>query len=122
MLFRSFNHYSNSIYVINNRIKAHHIGILGNLYKKIEYKFLFTYSKNYGIYYDQKRFYSENKIYKFSSGLKQVSCLFELNFIDVWKNIDMQISYAIDRGELLDNSEGVLLKINYNLSHLSYSQ
>jgi hypothetical protein len=118
----NFGHYNNSNYVINNRIKAHHVGILGNLYKKIKYKFLFTYSKNYGTYYDQSMFYSENKTYDFDSGLKQVSSLFELSFKDAWKNIDMQISYAIDRGKLLDNSEGVLLKINYNLRHLSSSQ
>ena len=118
----NLNHYSNSNYVINNRIKAHHIGILGNLFKKIEYKFLLTYSKNYGIFYDQSRFYSEDKIYNFNRGLKQVSSLFELKFKNVWKNIDLQISYAVDRGELLDNSEGVLLKINYNLRYLSSSQ
>ena len=117
-----FNHYSNSNYIINNRLKAHHIGISGNLLKKIEYKFLFTYSKNYGTYYDNSRFSSENKIYKFNKGLKQVSSLFELNLKEVWKNIDIQISYALDNGELLNNNKGFQLSFYYNFSNVSYSQ
>lgn len=36
--------------VENNRLKAHHIGISGKLFKKVPYKFLATYSQNYGTY------------------------------------------------------------------------
>ena len=118
----NFGHYSNLNYITNNRIKAHHVGFLGNISKKIEYKLLMTYSINYGIYYDQNRFYKENKIYKFNSGLKQFSSLFELNFKNIWENIDIQISYANDKGKLLDDAKGIILKFNYNLRHLSYSQ
>ena len=118
----NFGHYSNSNYIINNRIKSHHIGVSGNISKMIEYKLLFTYSKNYGTYYDQSRFYDENKHYKFESGVKQLSQLFEFSFKDIWKNLDMKISYAFDRGSLLNDSEGFQLSINYNFSNLSYSQ
>ena len=118
----NFGHYSNSNYIINNRIKSHHIGVSGNISKMIEYKLLFTYSKNYGTYYDQSRFYDENKHYKFESGVKQLSQLFEFSFKDIWKNLDMKISYAFDRGSLLKDSEGFQLSINYNFSNLSYSQ
>jgi hypothetical protein len=118
----NFGHYSNLNYITNNRIKAHHVGFLGNISKKIEYKLLMTYSINYGIYYDQNKFYKENKIYKFNSGLKQFSSLFELNFKNIWENIDIQISYANDKGKLLDDAKGIILKFNYNLRHLSYSQ
>lgn len=36
--------------VENNRLKAHHIGISGKLFRKVPYKFLATYSQNYGTY------------------------------------------------------------------------
>jgi hypothetical protein len=118
----NFGHYNNLNYIINNRIKSHHIGISGNISKMIEYKLLFTYSKNYGTYYDQNRFYDQNKLYKFEGGVNQLSQLFEFSFKDIWKNLDMQISYAEDRGQLLDERKGILIKFNYDLSQLSYSQ
>lgn len=37
--------------VENNRLKAHHIGISGKLFKKVPYKLLATYSMNYGTYW-----------------------------------------------------------------------
>lgn len=115
-------HYNNSNYIINNRIKSHHIGILGNISKMIKFKILFTYSKNYGTYYDQYRFYNENKIYKFEGGINQLSRLFEFSFEDIWENLDVQISYADDKGQLLDNRSGIFLKFNYDFTNLSYSQ
>lgn len=36
--------------VVNNRIVAHHIGIKGSLSKSLQYKFLSTFTKNYGTY------------------------------------------------------------------------
>ena len=118
----NFGHYNNSNYIINNRIKSHHIGISGNISKMVEYKLLFTYSKNYGIYYDQNRFYNENRIYKFEGGVKQLSQLFEFSFKDILENLNVQISYAVDRGQLLDDRKGIFLKLNYDLSQLSYVQ
>ena len=49
--------YSDGVYIINNRIKAHHLGLKGAFTKKINYKILFTYSQNFGIFSD--RFISE---------------------------------------------------------------
>ena len=118
----NFGHYNNSNYIINNRIKAHHIGIQGSISKRIEYRLLFTYSNNYGTYFDQNKFHNENKPYKFETGVKQLSQFFELNFKDIWENLDVQISYAEDIGELLEYRKGILLKFNYDLSNLSYSQ
>lgn len=36
--------------VENNRIKAHHLGISGKLFRKVPYKMMATYSQNYGTY------------------------------------------------------------------------
>jgi hypothetical protein len=115
-------HYSNLSYIINNRIVAHHIGFAGFLFKNIHYKILITYSSNYGTYYDKKRFNNENKFYRFDEGLKQFSTIIEFSKKNIWNNIDMQLSYAMDNGELLKNSTGFVFVVNYNFSNLSYSQ
>jgi hypothetical protein len=39
-----------SIYLVNNKIKAHHFGLEGSM-KKISFKLLYTYSLNYGTNY-----------------------------------------------------------------------
>ena len=115
-------HYSNLSYIINNRIVAHHIGFAGFLFKNIHYKILITYSSNYGTYFDKKRFNNENKFYRFDEGLKQFSTIIEFSKKNIWNNIDMQLSYAMDNGELLKNSTGFVFVVNYNFSNLSYSQ
>jgi hypothetical protein len=108
--------------VINNRIKAHHIGFLLKLSNHINNKLLLTYSKNYGTYWDALVFKSENRPYKFSGGIKQFSALYQLEFLDVWNNVNIQVSYAADRGELLDSSNSFLFSISYKFSNLSSSQ
>ena len=37
--------------VENNRLKAHHLGISGKLFKKLPYRLMATYSMNYGTYW-----------------------------------------------------------------------
>ena len=115
-------HYSNGTYIVNNRLKAHHIGVSGNISEKITHKILLTYSKNYGTYTEQDKFLKKNKPYRFSSGIKQLSALAQLDFVNVWGNMNIRISYAIDRGDLLMNSESLLFSISYNFSNLSPSQ
>lgn len=34
----------------NNRLKAHHVSVAGKLFKKLPYKVMLTYSRNYGTY------------------------------------------------------------------------
>jgi len=110
------------IYIINNRIKSHHIGLSGYLKSNLMYKILLTKSKNYGTYDDLQKFNENNKKYQFSNGLNQTSALFEFNFIQFIKKINIKISYAIDKGSLLKNSDGFQLSINYDFNDLSYSQ
>ncbi len=110
------------IYITNNRIKSHHIGISGYLNSKIRYKILVTKSKNYGTYDDHHRLIEDEKQYKFYNALNQTSTLFQFDFIKFINKTDLQLSYAIDRGNLLKDSEGFQLLINYNFTKLSYSQ
>ena len=115
------DHYSNLTYVVNNRIKAHHLGLSGKINKRINYKALITYSSNFGIYPDQNIFNKKRKPYLFKNGLIQRSGMLELELNNIYKNINIIISYAFDNGDLLNESSGFLFYINYNISKLSAS-
>ena len=113
--------YSDGVYIVNNRIKAHHLGLMGNFTKKINYRILFTYSQNYGVFSDMEKFKNEKKIYKFENGLIQRSGLFQIQIKNINK-FHFELSYAIDSGQLLRSSHSVLLSINYSYSFNSVSK
>ena len=107
--------YSDGIYIINNRIKAHHFGLAGKISHNANYKILFTYSKNYGIYPDKNFYHSNGENYKFDDGLEQLSTLFEIKLKNLWENISITAAYANDRGELLPKTDSFMMIINYKL-------
>ena len=109
-------------YISNNRIKAYHIGLSGLLSKKIKHKLLFTYSKNYGTFWDEIVFLNSQKQYKYYSGLEQFSGLIELDIENVFNKSNVTISFAFDEGEVLKNNKSFQLSFYYNFSNLSYSQ
>ena len=113
--------YSDGVYIVNNRIKAHHLGLMGNFTREINYKILFTYSQNFGIFPDKEKFKNEKKIYKFENGLIQRSGLVQLQMKYINK-LDFELSYAIDNGQLLKLSKSILIAINYNFSLNSVSK
>jgi len=120
-LGKNKGHYSDGTYIINNRIRAHHFGLSGKITPSISYKSLLTYSKNYGTYFDTDKFKSLNKPYPFEIGLKQLSGLIQLDFNPIWKNLNGQISYAFDRGDLHPDSDSFLFSISYHFTNLSTS-
>tara|TARA_Y100001935_G_scaffold176085_1_gene145647 strand:- start:138 stop:1547 length:1410 start_codon:yes stop_codon:yes gene_type:complete len=105
--------YSNGQYIINNRIKAHHIGFQGSISNKVRYKVVFTFSENFGIYPDEDFFKSKNKVYRFDGGLIQRSSLVELKTKNLYDTIDVSLVYGIDSGELLNKTDSFMLKINH---------
>ena len=114
-------HYSNQDYIINNRIKAHHIGLIGKINRKTSYKILFTYSNNFGVFPDQYLFNKKQSFYIFENGLIQKSGIFELELNNLFKNLNLIISYGYDSGELLINSSSFLFYFNYRFSKFSTS-
>ena len=120
-LFISGRLFENGDYIINNRIKAHHIGIELSLSKTVKNKCLFTLSQNFGTYWDNHIAKSNNYPYKFADGLRQFSGLIQLDFNPIWKNLNGQISYAFDRGDLYSDSDSFLFSISYQFSNLSTS-
>ena len=114
--------YSDNVYIINNRIKAHHIGLMGAFTKKINYKILFTYSQNFGIFPDMNKFRNEKKIYKFENGLIQRSVMVQIQLKNFINKFNFELSYAIDNGQLLKFSNSTLISLNYNYSLNSASK
>ena len=114
--------YSDGLYIVNNRIKAHHLGLMGNLTKKINYKILFTYSQNFGIFPDMNKFRNEKKIYKFENGLIQRSVMVQIELKNFINKFNFELSYAIDNGQLLKFSNSTLISLNYNYSLNSASK
>ena len=115
-LGKNIGRYSNGVYIINNRLKAHHFGFLGSIFEKINYKILFTYSENFGTYPDEDYFKSNNKLYRFQSGLIQRSGLIELSTKNLYDKTDVSIIYGFDNGELLDKTDSFMLKINHKFT------
>ena len=105
--------YSDGHYIINNRIKAHHIGLAGSVSNVINYRILFTYSENFGIFPDQDYYYSINEIYNFDKGLIQRSALIELIYDRFWRNLNLTIAYGLDNGQLLTKTDSFVIKIDY---------
>ena len=105
--------YSDGHYIINNRLKAHHFGLQGQIFKKIYYKTLFTYSQNFGIYPDEDYFKSKDLVYRFDGGLIQRSGLIELMIKNIFSDVDLSLGYGFDNGELLNKTDSFMLKINH---------
>ena len=105
--------YSDGEYIINNRIKAHHLGVDGSISKVINYRILYTYSENFGIFPDQDYYNSINENYNFDKGLIQRSALIELIYNRFWRDLNLAIGYGLDNGELLTKTDSFVIKIDY---------
>ena len=94
--------------VKNNRLKAHHFGLTGKLFRKAPYKLMLTYSMNHGIY--QKQFTGEQqwqhpwKSVK-ETGLPQFSAAF-VGEIPVVKGLAFTYGLYADKGKVLDDQFG----------------
>ena len=90
-----------AIRILNNRVVAHHIGIMGDIYG-FKYRTLFTHSRNYGTYgADESKYTINNAI-----------------LIDVRKNIpqawglDFGIKLGLDYGTQFGNSFGAMFTVS----------
>lgn len=108
--FDEFRDYG--VAIINNRIKAFHLGLEGSV-KSFDFKLMATFSKNYGTYSGlyEGRFKWEgiqtnpNFEYIFKDALMQNYFLLELKNRPFKRNqnIDIILKFALDSGEITDN-------------------
>jgi hypothetical protein len=105
----TINATNGSLASINNRVQVRHFGIEGDI-TGYNYKFLSSFSKNYGTYYVPLVPY----------GLKNTSLLLEINKqFPMLSNIEIGCSVGVDFGKLYGNSVGCLFSIRKrgNLFH-----
>ena len=93
--------------VVNNRVVAHHFGMKGMVARKIPYRFLFTYSRNFGCYYQRED--------RFKSVPEQFSVALEGELPRVHKHFPVAVGLGLyaDWGRLLPESYGMTLRLSY---------
>lgn len=98
--------------VMNSAIKAHHIGVKGEI-MKFKYKFLYTYSENYGNTSLGESTDGYYQSYTYESPLKQQSLCLEILMPNFDIPFDISSTLAYDFGDLLsDNNFGFQIKIS----------
>ncbi len=106
----------------NNRVLAWHVGFMGDLSKQLSYRWLLSYSLNYGYYYSTEEDYNEKEviingksyIIRELPGLKQFSTMVELEFpIKIMESeLKATTRFALDVGDLLGNRYGVFVGLS----------
>lgn len=91
-------------YLINNRITAFHFGMEGGI-KNVEYKALYTFSKNYG-----------TNFYPFPGKKCQHSVLFKSTINNLFPgNTSLSAAIAFDAGNLYSNNIGLFISLRKNI-------
>jgi hypothetical protein len=116
-------------YVVNNRVKAHHIGFEGEITPRISYWTKVTYTRNYGAWQEYEGRYRWDGIIHdpdfewYYKGTKtQWYSLFEINYhLTKVKGLSFQAAMAYDFGQIIHNFGGHI-GIRYDgLIHLKKS-
>ena len=101
--------------VRNNRLKAHHLGLAGKLFRKAPYKLMLTYSMNHGIYTSPyigpsqwQRPWGSVK----EEGLPQFSAAF-MGEVPLTKGLSLTYGAYLDRGKVLRNTSSATLGIRW---------
>jgi len=84
----------------NNRVRAHHVGVKGYITQNIAYRNFFTYSRNYGTYsrpYEPRR--------------DQFSWMLELSTPLDFFDLEANVTFAADIGDMYGNNFGMLFKL-----------
>lgn len=94
--------------VVNNRVIAHHLGLAGKLAHLIRYRFLATYSRNYGKY--------SQSMDVFKSAPYQVSLGLELESPTISRAFPVNVGIGLygDVGDLYTDNFGVTIRLTWN--------
>ncbi|MBR5101455.1 MAG: hypothetical protein IKX34_09195 [Bacteroidales bacterium] len=101
--------------VENNRVRAHHMGVAGKLFRKLPYKLMLTYSENYGIF--KERYTGPNPWNKpwgtvEETPLRQVSGAF-MGEVPL-KLLTVTYGLYADKGVLLPDNFGATVGLRYS--------
>jgi hypothetical protein len=117
---------NHGVAIINNRIKAHHFGISGQPSENISYKFLATFSKNYGthagLYNGRHNWDYQGTDYIFNPPLRQFNFLLETRTkIPLIENLEASAAVAADVGEM-SNNIGFILGLKFSMIKIQNSK
>ena len=101
----------------NNRVKVHHIGIGGKLWRVAPYRLMLSWSRNYGTYsapYTGKSQIGEPWGTVHETPLHQVSAAFT-GEVPLRRGLDLTWGLFADRGQLLPDNYGLTLGVRYTL-------
>ena len=108
--------------VENNRIRAHHLGVSGQLFRRMPYKLLLTYSQNYGTF--SKPYAGESAWGKpwgtvKETPLRQFSAAFVGEVPTLFGIEWMHLSYGVyaDYGQVLPTQMGATLGLRCRWGH-----
>lgn len=90
--------------IMNNRVRGHHLGLAGQLARKVPYIFKSTFTENFGTYGDP-----------FQSGLWQLSMALEAELTCRLTGLPVSFSIGVygDFGRLYQNCAGLTFRISY---------
>lgn len=98
------------MFIYNNKVVAHHVGIGGKFFRKVPYRLMLTYSRNYGrnnvIYYDTVLSLP---------GLEQYSLGFNAAVPIFHGYLSIVPSFYLDRGDFLPKSVSGTIGIRFNI-------
>lgn len=102
--------------VENNRVRAHHVGVGGKLFRKMPYKLLLTYSENYGVF--KERYTGPNPWNKpwgtvDETPLRQLSGA--LTGEIPLRQLTLTYGLFLDKGVLLPDRFGALVGVRYDI-------
>ncbi len=98
----------------NNRVVAHHLGLAGRPWPGMRYRFLFTYSRNYGTYTERDRAAAAGIPYRYAGGLRQYSILLETQTrLPGRVPLTLLAAAGWDLGEMYEDTAGVRLGLRY---------
>lgn len=90
------------VYILNNRVKAHHIGLEGEV-NKYRFKAMSSFVGNYGTYSDypnEKRISSTNMVLEINK------------YFEKFYQLNAGIEIGVDVGEAYGNNVGILFKVS----------
>lgn len=98
--------------IVNNRVRAYHLGLQGNMMEGLPYAFKATYSSNWGRYHNPTDSFFNSKPW-------QLSLALEFDISEHITNLPMTLSVGAygDIGKLYQNSFGLTLRICYKDSY-----
>jgi hypothetical protein len=99
--------------IANNRVVGHHLGVAGHV-GPVAYRFLATYTRNYGTYSGEEAAHDAGRDYRFAPPLQQTSFLAEASA--PWPTDDrfaLTAAIGVDTGEMYADAVGLRLGVRY---------